>query len=243
MPSTLSKPIPPPSPKHIADNPYPYVFYETLKNQITSYNRGGKYTEVKVCRLMVPLDTYNKLMDLFQLSIGEDSRFSKAKIPNESQEFYDSAILNLLKSTIDWTFYSSRTNGKYYPISGIKSVSQEEVTVTIISNNGKLHIERAVRLGEIGHDCMEILRNKGAKKEYIRSIKHGIWYIKTWTPLIHHKFTQDVREEIDSVLSLLSTGENKLLLFPKCLFHRLPKEVLYIIFGLLPFAPFKELKE
>lgn len=244
MPSTLSKPMAPRPPVHW-NKPSPYVFFDTLENQLKSMERYGKHVSVKSCRLMVPLDTYNKLMDLIQLSKGEDSRFSRAKTPNECQEFYDSEILKLLRGTINQTFYSSRNNGKYYRAHDILEVKGREVTVKLgsASSNKTLINKKNVHLYEIGHDCMEMLQDGGDRSEKAGAIYHGVWYIKTWTPLIHHKFTQEVRKEIESVLSLLHVDKDKLPLMPNCLFHKLPTEVLYIIFGLLPFAPFKELKE
>ena len=184
-------------------------------------------------KVIVPVDLYNSLLDLYLQSIDKDSRFLKAssscdKIQSEKK------ILDLLSLNINKCSFLRN------PISCFILIALPRIELKsagfsfgiAIWDIGTYYLPKA-------HDFDINFQNEWKEKSFRGLIGGWVLYVETWTPLIHYTLPRKLRDNIKCIMTLTLKNKDNI---PsrESEFNKLPREMLYNIFGYLTWSSFSE---
>lgn len=219
--------------------PTAYCFFESAWHE---NNEDTSSKLIRRCFILVPLDIYNELIDAFRLISGLNSRFVKFEGHKKS------SIGEILSRSLGSMYHYDDDLGRYFKVMTISRIALSSIWT--ISSDG---IKRCITLDQIGPYFPDILRfgHIGAKSicdesiilgQVLPQIKLGLWYIRTWTILIHNAFPKRVRDIVKTMILLRQRSMmflDRLKRKPKydetiyCLLRQLPVEMLHFMFSFL----------
>lgn len=176
---------------------------------------------MKLVRMMVPLSTYNELMLLLKLCIK-----SKLEYIHNVWTGQHSDYLVTLSKTLDKSFIWSARSKEFKIPCNVVNLIYNVIEFEMVDGSHSF-----VNIFDIGPG-MEFLRICSVEIYKTLRFVYNHWFIKKWTPHIHHTFPRRTRRIIKTMLLLRQRkGKYKEHIYELLAYS--PIELLYYMFSVI----------